>query len=64
LTLRLRSSLFGHAQQVSLAYHDRTGSCDRTQRMLSDAPCTHWATIHGIIPLLMAAFTLTGMIYG
>jgi ATP-binding cassette subfamily B protein len=63
LTLRLRSSLFCHAQHLSLAYHDRTGSFDSTHRILSDAPCIQWATIYGTIPVLTAAITLTSMVY-
>ncbi len=63
LTLRFRAHLFRHAQHLSLAYHDRTGSFDSTHRILSDAPCIQWATIYGIIPVLTAAITLTGMLY-
>lgn len=63
LTLRFRSWLFFHAQHLSLAYHDRNGSFDSTHRIMSDAPCIQWATIYGIIPVLTAAITLTGMVY-
>jgi ATP-binding cassette, subfamily B, bacterial len=63
LTLRFRARLFLRAQRLSLAYHDRHGSFDATQRILGDAPCIQWVTIYGIIPVLTAIVTLVGMVY-
>lgn len=63
LVLRFRSRLFGHAQRLSLRYHDRFGTTDALYRIQYDAPAIQWFVIDGMIPFLTAGVTLVGMIY-
>ena len=63
LVLAFRAQLFGHAQRLSFAYHDNRGTVDSTYRIQSDAPAIQYIAIHGVIPLVTAAFTLAGMVY-
>ena len=63
LLLEFRSQLFGHAQRLSLAYHDSKGTGDSTYRIQNDAPALQSVVIDGVIPLLTSAGTLAGMIY-
>jgi ATP-binding cassette subfamily B protein len=63
LVLNFRAQLFGHAQRLSLAYHDAKGTADSTYRIQSDAACLRYLTVDGLIPFVTAAGTLAGMIY-
>jgi len=63
LVLNFRAQLFGHAQRLSLSYHDAKGTADSTYRIQSDAACLQYLTIDGLIPFVTAACTLAGMIY-
>ena len=57
-----RAKLLNHVQRLSLAFHDHYGASDSVYRIQHDAPSIQYVAIQGIIPLLMAAFTLLGMI--
>ena len=61
LVLDLRAVLFRHAQRLSLAYHDRTGTTDSVYRIQYDAESLQYVIVNGLMPLLSAAFTLVGM---
>jgi ATP-binding cassette subfamily B protein len=63
LVLGFRAQLFGHAQRLSLAYHDAKGTGDLTYRIQYDTSALQSLAIEGIIPLLTAAGTLAGMFY-
>ena len=62
LVLDLRSALFRHAQRLSLAYHDRTGTTDSVYRIQYDAQSLQFIVINGLIPLISSALTLIGMV--
>ena len=57
-----RAKLLNHVQRLSLAFHDHYGASDSVYRIQHDAPSIQYVAIQGIIPLLMAALTLAGMI--
>ena len=61
LVLGFRGRLFGHAQRLSLAYHDSRGPAHSAYRIHWDAPCIQWVVIDGSVPLLAACFTLALM---
>jgi ATP-binding cassette subfamily B protein len=61
LALRLRASLFRHAQRLSMAYHDRRGSADANYRIQSDAAAIPSVAVSGVIPFVSAAFTFAMM---
>jgi ATP-binding cassette subfamily B protein len=63
LLLGFRAQLFGHAQRLSLPYHDTRGISDSTYRIQYDAVALQGLTIDGAIPLCSAACTVVGMIY-
>jgi len=63
LLMHFRSRLFGHAQRLSLAYHDTKGTADTTYRVQSDGNALQYLWVYGIAPLLSAAFMLCGMFY-
>jgi ATP-binding cassette subfamily B protein len=63
LVLDFRARLFGHAQRLSLSYHDANGTADATYRVQSDAAAVQAIAIDGVIPLVTAAVTLAGMIW-
>jgi ATP-binding cassette subfamily B protein len=63
LLMHFRSRLFGHAQRLSLAYHDTKGTSDTTYRVQSDANALQYLWVYGVAPLLSAAFMLCGMFY-
>ncbi|HEX3148111.1 MAG TPA: ABC transporter ATP-binding protein [Gemmataceae bacterium] len=62
LVRAFRAVLFRHAQRLSLAYHDTTGTADSTYRIQYDAPCVQWVVVDGSVPLVTAAVTLAGML--
>jgi ATP-binding cassette subfamily B protein len=57
-----RARLLNHVQRLPLVFHDRYGSTDSVYRIQHDAPSIQYVTIQGMVPLLTAFFTLTGMI--
>src|SRR5216684_3739569 len=63
LILSLRSQLFGHAQRLSLSYHDSKGTADAIYRIHSDAAAIQWVVVFGGVPLLTAALMVAGMLY-
>lgn len=62
LVLDFRAALFGHAQRLSLAYHDRTGTTDSVFRIQYDAECFQHVLIDGIIPLVSALLTALSVV--
>jgi ATP-binding cassette subfamily B protein len=63
LVLGFRAQLFGHAQRLSLAYHDSRGTSDSTYRIQYDATALPSIAVEGVIPLVTAAGTVAGMVY-
>lgn len=61
MTIDFRSRLFGHAQRLSLQYHDRSGSSDTTYRIQYDAAAVVSLTMGGLLPFLSSLFMLVGM---
>jgi ATP-binding cassette subfamily B protein len=57
LTLAVRERLFGHAQRLSLSYHDSRGTGDSLYRVQYDAPSLQHL-LDGVSPFLAAAVTL------
>jgi ATP-binding cassette subfamily B protein len=62
LVLDFRAALFRHAQRLSLAYHDRTGTTDSVFRIQYDAECLQHVLIDGIIPLVSALLTAISVV--
>ncbi|MDQ3929826.1 MAG: ABC transporter ATP-binding protein/permease [Chloroflexota bacterium] len=62
LVLGFRAQLFRHAQRLSLLHHDSRGTSDSAYRIQYDAPSIQWIAVDGVIPLITAGFTLTGMV--
>lgn len=62
LVLDFRAALFGHAQRLSLAYHDRTGTTDSLYRIQYDAQCLQHILIEGLIPLATAVLTVIAVL--
>jgi ATP-binding cassette subfamily B protein len=63
LMLRLRTRMFGHAQRMSLAYHDSQGTSDSTYRIQYDASSIQHLATEAVTPVITAVLTLVGMIY-
>ena len=63
LVLTFRAKLFRHAQRLSLSYHDAKGTGDSMYRIQSDARAIQSIAIDGIIPFIVAGFTLVSMLY-
>jgi len=62
LSLDLRAALFSHAQRLSFAYHERTGTTDSVYRIQYDAQSLQFVMVNALIPLSNAALTLCGMV--
>ncbi|HYL26439.1 MAG TPA: ABC transporter ATP-binding protein [Candidatus Nitrosotalea sp.] len=62
LVLDFRAALFRHAQRLSLAYHDRTGTTDSVFRIQYDAECLQHVLVDGLIPLVSALLTAVSVI--
>ncbi len=58
-----RSQLFGHAQRLSLAYHDMKGTADSIYRIQYDASAIQYVALDGVVPFIRSAFTLAAMLY-
>ena len=63
LLMTFRARLFGHAQRLSLTYHDTRGSADTTYRVQHDANALQYISVYGVAPLVTASFMLIGMFY-
>lgn len=61
MILDFRALLFGHAQRLSLQYHDKSGSTDTTYRIQYDAPAVRQFTMDGVIPFISSMLMLGGM---
>jgi len=61
MILDFRALLFGHAQRLSLQYHDKSGSTDTTYRIQYDAPAVRQFTMDGVIPFISNMLMLCGM---
>lgn len=57
-----RAGLLDHVQRLPLSFHDRYGTSDSVYRIQHDAPSIQYVTIQGIVPLIAALATLSGMI--
>jgi ATP-binding cassette, subfamily B, bacterial len=62
LVLGFRSRLFRHVQRLSLTYHDLRGTTDSTYRIQWDARAIRYIAVDGLVPLITAGMTVTGMI--
>jgi ATP-binding cassette, subfamily B, bacterial len=62
LVLGFRSRLFRHVQRLSLTYHDLRGTTDSTYRIQWDARAIQYIAVDGLVPLITAGMTVTGMI--
>ena len=63
LVLNFRARLFGHAQRLSLAYHDMSGTADSIYRIQYDASAIQYFSLDGVVPFVRAGFTLAAMLY-
>src|SRR5262249_25956502 len=63
LVLDFRTRLFGHAQRLSLAYHDMSGTADSIYRIQYDASAIEYVSLDGVVPFFRAGFTLVAMLY-
>ncbi len=63
ILLDFRARLFRHAQRLSLAYHDRSGTSDAIYRIQYDANAIQYVIIDGIRPFVTAAITLVTMFW-
>jgi ATP-binding cassette, subfamily B, bacterial len=57
-----RAKLLNHVQRLPLAFHDHYGAGDSVYCIQHDAPSIQYVVLQGILPLMIAAFTLAGMI--
>lgn len=57
-----RAKLLNHVQRLPLAFHDHYGAGDSVYCIQHDAPSIQYALLQGILPLVIAGFTLAGMI--
>jgi len=58
-----RAKLLNHVQRLPLAFHDHYGAGDSVYCIQHDAPSLQYVILQGILPLVIAAFTLAGMIF-
>lgn len=63
LVLSFQAKLFGHAQRLSLSYHDAKGTADTSYRIRNDAPAIKYIAIDGVSPFVTATITLCAMLY-
>ena len=63
LLLGFRARLLGHAQRLSLAYHDSRGTADSVYRIQNDAPALQHIAMDGVIPFVTNGIKLAAMIY-
>ena len=62
LLLDFRTQLFRHAQRLSLAYHDMSGTADSVYRIQYDASAIQYVSLDGVVPFFRAGFTLVAML--
>jgi ATP-binding cassette subfamily B protein len=60
--LAVRSHLFRHVQQLSLAHHDNRSSADFAYRIQYDTPSIEYLAVYGVIPFATALVMLAGMV--
>jgi ATP-binding cassette subfamily B protein len=58
-----RAKLFWQVQRLRLEFHDRKGPSDTAYRIQHDAPAIQLVTIQGIVPMVTALFSFSGMAY-
>ena len=58
-----RAKLLNHVQRLPLAFHDNYGAGDSVYCIQHDAPSIQYVVLQGILPLVIAGFTLAGMIF-
>lgn len=63
LTLSFRARLFQHAQSLSLAFHDATGTADTIYRIQYDAPSLRYLIFGNGVSLLSSCALLLSMAY-
>jgi ATP-binding cassette, subfamily B, bacterial len=61
MVLAFRGKLFGHAQRLSLSYHDAAGTTDASYRIQSDAASVKDLLVDGGVPLATAVLTVVLM---
>lgn len=57
-----RAALFGHAQRLSIAYHDARGTADTIYRIQNDAASIQYVFIDGLVPFVTAVLTFSIMV--
>lgn len=62
LVLAFRAQLFGHAQRLSLLYHDRMGTSDSIYRIQYDAHAVSSVALDSIFPFITSIVTLLAML--
>ena len=62
IMLRYRTKLFGHIQQLSLAYHDAGGPADSVYRIHNDAMAVRYLAVDAPVKLATGTVTLAGML--
>lgn len=62
MVMDFRGKLFLHSMQIAENHHRNDGQ-DPAYRIHMDAPALQWTALYGIIPLLVAMASLTGMLY-
>ncbi|MGH2774332.1 MAG: ABC transporter ATP-binding protein [Actinomycetota bacterium] len=63
LTLRSRTRLFQHLQNLSLTYHDSKGLADSVYRIQYDAMCFQQIAVDGILMFISSSVTIAAMVY-
>ncbi len=63
LTMAFRAQIFGHAQRLSVCYHDTKGTSDALYRIQYDAASIQYILIDGLVAFLTSACTIGGMIF-
>jgi ATP-binding cassette, subfamily B, bacterial len=58
-----RGRMLLHSLLGSIPHHHAKGSHDPAYRIYHDAPALPWTTIYGILPVIISAMSLCGMLY-
>lgn len=62
MVLDFRARLLGHAQRLSLAYHDSIGTADSIYRIQYDAHAVQNVALEGVIPFVTSAVKVVAVI--
>jgi ATP-binding cassette subfamily B protein len=62
ITLKFRSKMFWHGQNLSLGFHDQKGVSHALYRVEYDALAIRWVAIDGLIPMVAAFVSVISMI--